>query len=64
MDSSQDGEEIVNDVMSHERQDASPFTKKIQWDPETKKVDYFGIFFRSLLSISCRESGNTGQVLV
>ena len=40
-----DGEEIVNDVMSHKRKDASPFTKKIQWDPETKKVDYFGIFF-------------------
>jgi hypothetical protein len=40
-----EGEEITTDIMQHQPQDASPFSKDIEWHPQTMRVDYFDIFF-------------------
>lgn len=40
-----EGEEITTDIMQHRPQDASPFSKDIEWHPQTSRVDYFDIFF-------------------
>ena len=36
-----EGEEITTDIMQHQPQDASPFSKDIewQWHPQTMRVD-------------------------